>query len=216
MHNSVPHGRKTCYVVAKIHDITIMGVKTIMMKKRLFLLGAIIVAMLSVSAISALVSATTTNTFYLSNKKFAIAQWYVTTEGGTKTFVINAIVNMSNSEKDGWIYISIKHKAAPVSVASAPVEFKWSMNHVTLEKSLKFGEVLHNVIITWQTDGPTSHSIGSVKTGIGIEAILSGAWKSGSAEMTLDPSGTGYHKGNIYSTAWTFVAKGDATIKIDV
>jgi hypothetical protein len=120
---------------------------------------------LAVSAFSAPASAA------LSNHrvgKGAIAQWYITTNNGARTHVINAVVMMNNAGKDGAIYVSVVHYNGAVSVASVPVDFKWNMDHISVEISLNFKNAnpestsfsgTHVIVIDWQTEGSASNGV---------------------------------------------------------
>ena len=160
----------------------------------------------------------------LKSSKFAVAQWNVMTGNPpTRSHVINALVYMDNNEKNGMMVVTIKHSSGAVSTASGPVEFKWSMDHVTAEAKLTFTSTVtmfsgdHTVDISWNTTGATSHNA-IVPSANGLTANLNNCnWKAGSAQMILDPDATtGHHQDNTYSTNWAYIAKGDATITITV
>ena len=187
------------------------------MKKQFVLCVALLIAVLSVSAFAAVASAITTN--HVLEGKGAAAQWNY-----DATRKINAYVVMSNSGKDGIIYVSIQHNTG-VSTASGPATFKWSMDHVTVTaEDLQFsltGDTaggragVHDISITWTTEGPTNHNDQPVNTGAGIEGTVTGQWKTATATLNLDSTAqAGHHTNDMYTSTWGVVFKG--TVDIDI
>lgn len=183
-------------------------------KYLLVLLSLAIVVLMATSTISAVSAATLDKEI---NGKGAIAQWSITGPGGAH--VINAIVDMSNSGKEGKIYVSIVHPLKTgISVASGPANFKWSMNHVTVEAALTFDGPAgrtgtHNIIISWQTDGSTSNKPLTADTGNGLEGEINGAWKSGVAELSIRDD-SGHHIASDFASSWAIVVHGTADISL--
>jgi hypothetical protein len=195
------------------------------MKKQELGISIVLIALLSVSAFISAASAAPT-VYNLESSKFAVAQWDVLTGTPTPTrsHIINALVYMDNNGKNGLLVVTIKHyiQNKAVSTASGPVEFKWSMDHVTVEATLYFDSTVamfkgdHTVKISWQTTGATSHNVITPSTN-GLTANLNDCgWKAGSAQFVLDPDATGTvrHQNDIYSTNWAYIGKGDATVSI--
>ena len=87
---------------------------------------------MAISILASTASAAVSTTSYTLNGKGAAGQW-VPVAG----HVINAYIVMSDSGKDGTIYVSIQHNRG-FSTAQGNVVFKWNMNHVTIEASLPF------------------------------------------------------------------------------
>jgi hypothetical protein len=186
------------------------------MKKQIVLCGMLMVAVLSISLFAGAASATTTNTTL--NGKGAVAQW---TMAG---HVINAYVVMSDSGKDGTIYVSIQHPRG-ISAATGDVEFKWSMDHVIAEVTdLNFqltGDTAsgftgsHNVTMTWDTVGNTNQNPLDISTGYGLTGTILGQWKTGTAALELDPTATtGHHQDSTYQSTWAAVFKGTTNLAI--
>lgn len=192
--------------------IALLGEKKI--KNKFVTLVSLTIVGLLVASTFAAISAET-----IIDKEFdgkgAIAQWNITT--GLGDHIINAIVDKSNSGKDGNLYVSIIHPTKGISEASGPADFKWSMNHVTVEATLTFSgpgrSGTHMIIIRWQTDGPTSNDLLSADTGNGLIAEIDGDWKFGAAELGIMDS-TGHHQGDFYPSLWAIVVHGAADISI--
>ena len=190
------------------------------MKKPLALCGVLMIVVLSLSVFAATASASTVNRTLTG--KGAVAQWHMSTSAGLH--VINAYIVMSDSGKDGKIYVSIQHPRGVTANLTA-AEFKWNMNHVTVEATnLDFkltGDTAsgftgkHNITITWQTSGEALQTPLAINTGYGLIGILSGQWKSAAASMTLDSTAqTGHHTDDVYESNWAVVFQGTADLTI--
>jgi hypothetical protein len=186
------------------------------MKKHLMLCVALLLTVLSVSAFASVVLASTTP--HLLDGKGAAAQWNY-----DATRKINAYVVMSDSGKDGTIYVSIQHNTG-VSAASGPATFQWSMDHVTVvAEDLMFsltGDTSggragpHDIFITWETKGATSHGELNVNTNVGLTGTVSGQWKPATATFSMDPTTAGHHLGDSWQSTWGVVFKGTADLDI--
>ena len=156
------------------------------------------------------------------NGKGAVAQWYITTtssSGALRTHVINAVIMMNNAGKDGTIYVSVIHASGAVSVASGPVDFKWNMNHISIETTLNFVGPMpfsgsHTILIDWQTEGSASNGVQTIPTAHGMTTTVNGALKTGTAQMLLDPipiQGQYNHRDG-YPSSWAAIVHGDITV----
>lgn len=188
--------------------------KRLLLKNNLIALLSLTLICLMIASTIFAVSASTINKQF--DGKGAIAQWSIGGSGGPHT--INAIVGMSNSGKDGEIYVSIVHPVKGTSEASGSVSFKWSMNHVTVETTLTFSGPTgrtgaHNITLSWQTDGPTSNEPLTVNTADGLTASINGAWKTGVAELSMLDS-SGHHDGDDYTSSWAIIVHGTADVSL--
>ncbi len=191
-------------------------------KTRLLALLSLAIISLMTTAMFSTVSAAT-----IINKHFegkgAIAQWIINTPAGPHT--IDAIVDMTNSEKNPEIYVSISHPSRGVSAGAGSANVTWSTNHVTVEAVVTFAVVVsgsspgrtgsHSISITWRTDGPTSNKPLTVNTMNGLTALIDGALKHGKAELTLDLTATsGHHQDDVFTSSWAIVMHGTADITL--
>lgn len=187
------------------------------MKSKLVIIGIILAAVLTTSAFAAPVSAIATNQW---SGKGAIAQFYVQTiapNGAVRDHTINAVLMMDNNGENCRIYVSIVHGSGTISSARQPVDCKWNMNHITVEASLTFtGTVFsgpHVIVISWLTNGAASNTIQTIPTPYGMTTTIDGIFKTGSAEMILDPTATtGHHQNDIYPSNWAAIVHGDITV----
>jgi len=188
--------------------------KSSLLKKNLIAIFSLTLVCLMIASIISAVSASTINNYF--DGKGAIAQWSIGGPGGPHT--INAIVDMSNSGKDGEIYLIIVHPLKGTSEAAGSVNFKWSMDHVTVETTLTFSGAPgrtgpHNITISWQTEGPTSNEQLTANTANGLTASINGAWKLGVAELSILDS-SGHHDGDDYTSSWAIIVHGTADITL--
>jgi hypothetical protein len=170
---------------------------------------------LTISILASTASAAVSTTEYSLNGKGAAGQW-VPVAG----HVINAYIVMSDSGKDGTIYVSIQH-ARGFSVAQGNVVFKWNMNHVTVEaKDLLFKSAvgssgfsgLHTIVISWLTSGDSVQGQSSLNAGNGVNIGINGQYKLASATMVLDPVGGPHHDDETYYSTFGAVFQGDGSI----
>lgn len=184
-----------------------------MSKKTIVLTSLAALLALSILASTALAAVATTS--YNFNGKGAVGQW-VPVPG----HVINAYITMSNSGKDGTIYVSIQHNRG-VSTAQGNVDFKWSMNHVTLyaedlsftpvEDSSGFGGE-HDIVISWLTSGNAMQGQSMLDVGNGVNVAIDGQYKLSEATMTLDPTGGPHHTDEQYTSTFGAVYYGIGSI----
>jgi hypothetical protein len=189
-----------------------------MLNKKLILLGTLLVAVLAISAFSAPVSAIVIGQW---SGKGAVAQWYITTNNGARTHTINAVLMMNNAGDYGKIYVSVVHASGAVSVASKSIDFKWNMNHISIETTLNFvgpaGTPFsgpHVILIDWQTEGSASNGVQTIPTAHGMTTTVNGALKTGTAQMLLDPipiQGQYNHQDG-YPSSWAAIVHGDVTV----
>ncbi len=152
--------------------------------------------------------------------KGAVAQFYITTNAGARTHIINAVLMMDNNGKDGKLYVSVVHFTGAVSTATGPVECKWNMNHISVEASLTFDnptgtnfEGTHIIVIEWQTTGAASNGLQTISTAYGMTTVVDGALKTGTAQMILDPGANlGYQHQEGYPSNWAAIVHGDVTV----
>jgi len=186
------------------------------LNKKLIMLGTLLAVVLTASAFSTPASAALTSW----SGKGAVAQWYITTTSSTgalRTHYITAVVMMDNAGKDGWIYVSIIHRTNLISSAGGPVEFKWNMDHVSIEATLEFSGQYsgdHVVLIDWQTEGATSNGLQTIPTDYGMTTTVNGALKLGTAQMILDPTPIAgqYNHQDGYPSIWAAIVHGDITV----
>jgi hypothetical protein len=75
-------------------------------------------------------------------------------------------------------------------------------------------EGLHDIIITWVAQSPTSHEDLPVNTGVGLAGMITGMWKQATATLSIDPTTSGHHLGDSYPSTWGAVFKGTADLDI--
>lgn len=191
-------------------------------KTRLLALLTLAIIGLMTTAMFSTVSAATITSKHFEGKG-AIAQWIIDTPTGPHP--INAIIDMTNSEKNPEIYVSISHPSRGISAGSGPANITWSMNHVTVEAVVTFDVVIpgsspgrtgsHNISITWQTNGPTTNKPLTVNTMHGLTALIDGASKHAEAKLTLDSTATsGHHQDDVFTSSWATVMHGTADIAL--
>ena len=136
--------------------------------------------------------------------------------------IINAYVVMSDSGKDGIMYVSIQHPRG-VSAAQGDVVFKWNMNRITAEAmNLDFaltGDTTtgfigkHNVTITWATNGDAILGQSTVNTGHGLTFSMNGQYKSAEAMMDISDFNNGGHTHlGPYESTWAAIFQGSGQL----
>jgi hypothetical protein len=138
--------------------------------------------------------------------------------------IINAYIAMSDSGKDGTMYVSIQHPRG-VSAAQGNVVFKWNMNHITAEAmNMDFkltGDTAggftgkHNVTITWATSGDAIMGQSTVSTGHGLTFTINGQYKTAEASMDIyDLNAGGHTHMGPYTATWATVFQGSGQISL--
>ena len=177
-------------------------------------LSLAIIALVATASLSSVAASTINKNI---DGKGAVAQFDIPGAGGSH--IINAVLSMTNSGKDAELYISIVHpiKGTSASVASGPVNIKWSMNHVIAEGNLTFTgprSGTHIITIVWSTEGSASNGHLSENTGKGLMAEVHGTWKVGAAELFINDA-TGKHQNSYYTSSWAIVVHGSADITLN-
>jgi hypothetical protein len=137
--------------------------------------------------------------------------------------IINAYVVMSDSGKNGIMYVSIQHQVRGVSAAQGDVVFKWNMNHITAEAmNLDFkltGDTTtgftgkHNITITWAANGDAILGQSTVTTGHGLIFSMNGQYKSAEAVMDISDLNNGGHTHlGPYDSTWASVFQGNGQL----
>jgi hypothetical protein len=183
-----------------------------MNKKTVFFIS--LATILAISIFASTASAAVSTTSYTLNGKGAAAQWLP-----IPGHVINAYIVMSDSGKDGTIYVSIQHNRG-FSTAQGNVVFKWNMNHITAEASLPFRSAVgssgfagtHTIVITWLTSGDAVQGQSNLDAGNGVNLAINGQYKLASAAMVLDPVGGPYHTDETYYSTFGAVFQGIGSI----
>jgi hypothetical protein len=143
--------------------------------------------------------------------------------------IINAYITMSDSGKDGKMYVSIQHPRG-VSAAQGNVEFKWNMNHITAE-AMDMNFILtgdttsattgaatgfggkHNVTITWNAEGGAIMGQSNINTGHGFILSINGQYKTAQAALDLyDLNALGHTHLGPYVANWSTVFQGSGQI----
>jgi hypothetical protein len=174
------------------------------------------VAFVIILSMASFASAATTN--HQFNGKGAAFQYFASGH------IINAYIVMSDSGKDGTMYVSIQHPRG-VSVAQSDVAFKWNMNHITAEAiDMDFGLTgdtvsgftgKHNITITWAASGDAIMGQSTLDTGHGLTLTINGQYKTAQATLDIyDLNAGGHMHMGPYDATWAAVFQGEGEISL--